>query len=198
MVYLLVYVRLSVVDDEPKEAKGVQISGVAVMQDDRICGYLDSSEALMMLVLDGNIKQNEINVPLEGIGNVGLYFVKCDSKKNVGLRDGSPYADIAVSLRFDINEIQNAPQELTPEELEKIRQGLELYFEQSCDWLLGKLTHEMCSDVFGIGREMMMRETAYFKSVSDRWREILPTVATHVDVEVQLRRSGHESVQISA
>lgn len=189
---------LEVVEGEPKDAKGVRISGVAIMQDDRICGYLDSEQAPFLLVLDGNIKQNEINIPMKEFGNVGLYIVDCKSEKDVGLRDGRPYANFNLRLRFDISELQNAPQEMTEEKLENIRQSAEEYIEKTCGQVLEKLTRELKSDVFGIGRAMMMSETAYFKSVTDRWRKVLPMVTTSVTAEVQIRRSGHESVEINA
>ena len=189
---------LETVDNEPKDATSVQVSGVAVMQDDRICGYLDGMQAQMLLLLDGNIKRNDIDVPIAEFGNIGLYFVDCKSDFDVGLDGDTPYASVRVDIRFDINEIQNSPQELTEEKIEYIRQKIEEYFETSCQEVLDMLLREYRSDVFGLGREMLLSETDYFRSVADRWREILPTIRTSVQVGVQIRRAGHEDIQIQS
>lgn len=189
---------LEIIDEEPKEGTGVAVAGVAVLQDDRVCGYLDGMQAQMALMIDGNIKNNHIDLPIAEYGNIGLYFVDCDSSYDVGLEDGDPYANVSIDLRFDINAIQNAPQALTEEKIEGIRQAIEKELKTSCQQVLDQLMQEYRSDVFGFGRAMMMAETDYFKSVSDHWRDVLPGMRTSVDVNVEIRRIGQQDIRWNA
>lgn len=189
---------LEIVENEPDEGTSVQTAGVAVMQDDRICGYLDGTQAQVMLLIDGNIKRNDIDISIPEFGNIGLYFVDCKSDTNVGLDGGIPYANIQIDVRFDINEIQNSPQELTKEKIEYIRVQIEEYFTRTCQQVLEDLLQKYQCDAFGFGRAMMKSETEYFKSVSDNWREVLPSIRTAVKLNVEIRRAGHEDIRMQS
>lgn len=189
---------LEIIKEEPKEGTSVAVSGAAVLQDDYVCGYLDGIQAQLALLIDGNIKNNHIDLPIGEYGNIGLYFVDCDSKYDVGLDGEQPYANVSVDVRFDINAIQNSPQELTQEKVEGIRSAIEKYLENSCQQVLDQLMKDYRSDVFGFGRAMLMAETDYFKSVSDHWHDILPQIQTSVDVQVEIRRIGQEDIRWNA
>lgn len=187
---------LETVKDEPKEGTGVRVSGAAILRDDKICGYLDSMQSQMTLLLNGSIKNNNLDLPIPEFGNVSLYFVSCDADYDVGLNGDQPYADVKVFTRFDISEIQNGPQMLEEEEIEKIRQAIQKYLEESCSQVLNVLMREYQSDVFGFGRMMMIEEPDYFKSVSDNWNDILPEMPVSVSMDVEIRRVGHESIRL--
>lgn len=187
---------LETVKDEPKEGTGVRVSGAAILRDDKICGYLDSMQSQMTLLLNGSIKNNNLDLPIPEFGNVSLYFVSCDADYDVGLNGDQPYADVKVFTRFDISEIQNGPQMLEEEEIEKIRQAIQKYLEESCSQVLNVLMREYQSDVFGFGRMMMLEEPDYFKSVSDNWNDILPEMPVSVSMDVEIRRVGHESIRL--
>lgn len=187
---------LEIIKDEPKDGTGVAVSGVAVLRDDVICGYLDAMQSQMTLLLDGNLRNSDLDLPIPGFGDISLYFVSCDSDYDVGLDGGQPYADVTVSVRFDISEIQEGPQVLTAENIETIRQAIQKYLEDSCSQVLDTLLKDYRSDIFGFGRKMMMTETAYFRSVSDRWNDLLPELTCSVRVEVDIRRVGHESIRL--
>lgn len=186
---------LEIIGEEPKDGTSVSAAGIAVLQDDRVIGYLDVVQAQMLLILDGNIKSNTIDLSIPDFGNVGLYFVTCDSNYDVGLRDGKPYADISGSLRFDISEIQNTPHLLSEEDIEKIRQAIEYQLENSCRQVLDILLKDYQSDVLGLGRRMMVSETEYFKSVSSHWRDLLPEIETSVDLDISIRHVGRENIR---
>lgn len=187
---------LETVKDEPKEGTGVQVSGTAILRDDKICGYLDAMQSQMMLLLNGSIKNNNLDLPIPEFGNVGLYFVSCDANYDVGLNGDRPYANVEIDVRFDINEIQNGPQVLEEDEIEAIRQAIRKYLEESCSRVLDVLMREYQSDVLGFGRRMMLKEPDYFKSVSDNWNDILPELPVSVTMDVEIRRVGHESIRL--
>lgn len=187
---------LETVKDEPKDGTGVRVSGVAILRNDKICGYLDSMQSQMTLLLNGSIKNNNLDLPIPEFGNVSLYFVSCDTDYDVGLNGDQPYANVKIFTRFDISEIQNGPQVLEEEEIEKIRQAIQKYLEESCSQVLNVLMREYQSDVFGFGRRMMLKEPEYFKSVSDNWNDILPEMPVSVTMEVEIRRVGHESISL--
>lgn len=187
---------LEIVKDEPKDGTGVRVSDVAILRDDKICGYLDAMQSQMTLLLNGSIKNNNLDLPIPEFGNVGLYFVSCDADYDVGLNGDRPYANVKISARFDINEIQNGPQVLDEEEIETIRKAIRKYLEESCSQVLDVLMREYRSDVVGFGRRMMMKEPEYFKSVSDHWSDILPQMAVSVAMDVEIRRVGHESIRL--
>lgn len=187
---------LETVKDEPKDGTGVRVSGAAILRNDKICGYLDSMQSQMTLLLNGSIKNNNLDLPIPEFGDVSLYFVSCDADYDVGLNGDQPYANVKIFTRFDISEIQNGPQVLDEREIEAIRQSIQKYLEESCSQVLDVLMREYQSDVFGFGRRMMLKEPEYFKSVSDNWNDILPEMPVSVIMDVEIRRVGHESIHL--
>lgn len=188
---------VELVQNEPKDSSSVSVSGTALFHDDKLAGYLNEEETRAMMFLENKIKKGVFIVSVPNVGKVSLYVIDSKPRLKTWMENGAPKFHATVKITCDVNEIDKEAEKnqvLDISMLEEISDDVEQKLANEMNSMLKKAVQEMGCDVLCLGRRVMQKAPAYFRTVEQEWDRHLKEMDMQVDVEVIVRRTGHEGV----
>jgi spore germination protein KC len=183
------------------ELKGkdtVQINGLAYFRGDRMVGTTSPIEIplYMGIIGEGNAGGRAF-VKVPGTNNGYIVFGATSRRSNmkVGIKNGSPYANVKIAIEGNILEKSGDAFDLDKETLFQIEEQLEKDVRESYMKLISE-TQERSSDIFGFGEYVRGKESKYWNrniETKERWREIYRDLPIEVSVQIRIRRIGMEA-----
>ena len=182
-----------VVDKAQDMDTGV-LDGLAIFREGKYVGDLDADETRALLFLTGQAESGDLVVEGEPFGKASLELIKADAKFKTEMKNGLPAYRAEITCVCDLNEIER-------EDFGNVQSNVRAQIEAAVSTMLESQlrgTAEIClksyrSDVLRLGNRLWLSEPNAFRSVEDRWREVLPKAELTVAVKTTVRRTGQKS-----
>lgn len=170
----------------------IKISGGAVFKDYKLVGYINGKENKNIALLNGNVKESELNVDYEGV-NLSVLIMNSSSKKKQLIDDGDELKILcSVKIEGQINGyILNEQQfNYSDENIKDMERQMEEKIEKELKATVRRLQEELNADVIGVSEYLYKFHPKVWNKVMDNWDEIFPDIDIDVDVEMKIRRRG--------
>lgn len=184
---------LDVID--PKSIRGkpetYQLTGLAVMKDDKLAGYIQGQKAMGIDIAYGKFQYGIITVPLAEKEDFFSYQVT-DLRNNIktDISDGKITVSMDIFMEGNLSDnTGNEQLALRPDKLKQAEKQIEKEVAQSIQQTFKEAT-EMESDLYGIGREIRRHHPDFWHEVKEGWHSRLKEVQLDIKVEANIRRSG--------
>lgn len=185
---------LKPVVDKAQDMDTVLLDGLAIFREGKYVGDLDADETRALLFLTGQAESGDLVVEGEPFGKASLEFIKADAKFKTEMKNGLPAYRAEITCVCDLNEIER-------EDFGNVQSNVRAQIEAAVSAMLESQlrgTAEIClksyrSDVLRLGNRLWLSEPNAFRSVEDRWREVLPKAELTVAVKTTVRRTGQKS-----
>ena len=185
---------LKPVVDKAQDMDTVLLDGLAIFREGKYVGDLDADETRALLFLTGQAESGDLVVEGEPFGKASLELIKADAKFKTEMKNGLPAYRAEITCVCDLNEIER-------EEFGNVQSNVRAQIEAAVSAMLESQlrgTAEIClksyrSDVLRLGNRLWLSEPNAFRSVEDRWREVLPKAELTVAVKTTVRRTGQKS-----
>ena len=137
------------------------------------------------------MKDGLVSFSTEDLGNVTLAVEESSSKIDVqGTKDG-PVFSIAVTAKANIQEINlNSTFYLGNDQIDKLENGFAEKVAGQMELAINKVLREKQCDVFQFARLLMHKDTDYWQTIQDNWREELQDAQVNISVQCEIERMG--------
>jgi spore germination protein KC len=176
---------------EQSETTVTEISGIAIVKDDKMVGSLTQFETFGLILLRGEVVGGWLHTSDKELTNqISIEIQSQKTKITPRLENGSFAADIDIQLR---GTLASVPPELDlkkPETIEKIERSAELWVKQVTVDTLRKLQKEYKADVINFGLQAYRKNPKAWKQIKDRWEEEFAEADISVNVNVDVYHMG--------
>ncbi|MFC3797952.1 Ger(x)C family spore germination C-terminal domain-containing protein [Cohnella sp. GCM10012308] len=162
----------------------------AVFKEDKLVGFLPSSDMNIVLLANDSLEQTTVSVPLpENKAFAGVRLIRLHASKAVRMLHGRPKMTLNVrGIGFIVSLGAALPidQASGYMELERLT---EAYVRERIDDTVKRVQTDYAADIFGFGEWMYRHRFGEFKQLSASWNELFAKGDLQVDVDIQLERS---------
>lgn len=135
--------------------KSAETIGLAVFKEDKLVGELSGIETACYLILTNKLDTCTISIqnPLDNNSTLDLYVYKQkNTKKKINFINNSPYVDINVSVKARLISTDENAEELTNDNINKVKESANKYLEDEISKFLYKTSQSYNSDICGLGK----------------------------------------------
>ncbi len=178
---------------EKGDEKSAEITGTALFDNTKYREEISKNETIYLNVLSDEVYNTAIAFDGGKGTKVSLNIVKSKTKREVALTKDVPTFKIKVYMDADIAEISGGVSSaMTVKQIEEIKQKGEDYIEKSIKSTIDSLYHKHNSDACGLGRLLYIFEKDFYRKNEKNIDSVLNNSLYEVDVELNIRRIGHE------
>ena len=178
---------------EKGDEKSVEITGTALFDNTKYREVISKNETIYLNVLSDEVYNTAIAFDGGKGTKVSLNIVKSKTKRTVTLAKDIPTFKLKVYMDADIAEISGGvTSAMTVKEIEEIKAKGEEYIEKSIKSTIDSLYHKHNSDACGLGRLLYILEKDFYRKNEKNIDSVLSNSLYEVDVELNIRRIGHE------
>ena len=166
----------------------LRIEHLAVFQEEKLVGFLDSAEAQLYNMVKGTYKRYDIVAPIGEDYYISFDTDELKSKITTDLANNE--ATISMKIKGLIQE-NTSPADFTNQDnLDAAAAVLKTQFESDMEAFIAKLQGELKSDVFGIGGKAHAQENKLWKETAGYWKEIFPELNIKLEIELEINSVG--------
>lgn len=182
---------------EKGEEKSVEVAGAAIFNSTAYRELLSKDKTTYLNILCNRLESSAIAFQNEG-NQVSLSIVKSSTKRGVRLEDGAPVFSVRVNMDADIAEISGGVSSaMTQKELSLIKATGEQFIETEIAHTLSQLYGEYNSDACGFARLLYIFHKDFYRKNEKNLDLVLQNSAFEVEVNLNIRRVGHEFISIN-
>lgn len=180
---------------EDGEEKTVEITGTALFNNTKYREVISKEETVFLNVLCDDVYNTALAFDGTTGTRVALNVVKSKTKREVTLNNNVPTFKISVYMNADIAEISGGvSSEMTNKEIEEIKQKGEEYVEEHIRSAINSLYQENNSDACGFARLLYIFQKDFYRENEKNLDSVLKESLYEVEVNLNIRRVGHEYV----
>ncbi len=172
------------------------ISGLAVIQDMKLLGFMDIKDTRSYLWLRGGLRNTSVTASLGGGKDFTIRIIK--SKTGVKASHEGDTPRFHVTIRMDsFLEMTESPEALTTVELEEYARRAEETIEADIRQTLQKAQETYKTDIFGFGNHMYRQQPQFLKPIREEWNTYFAKAEVTVETHVRIKRVGLNTDTIS-
>ncbi|KJS03868.1 MAG: hypothetical protein VR68_00295 [Peptococcaceae bacterium BRH_c4a] len=178
--------------EEKLQHEEVAITGTGVFKEDRLVGWLDTSETRGLLWLRGEVRKGGIIIPSPGQPDklLSLSIVRGKTRVEPEYDGETVRFNVSISFEVDLLEQQSTEDLTTPEKIKAVEMAAAEDVFRRCSDALEKAQGEYGTDIFNFGEAFHRKHKKEWKELKYRWNEEFAKAEVNIAVEAQLRRSG--------
>ena len=178
---------------EKGDEKSVEITGTALFDNTKYREVISKNETIYLNVLSDEVYNTAIAFDGGKGTKVSLNIVKSKTKRTVTLTKDIPTFKLKVYMDADVAEISGGVSNaMTVEEIDEIKEKGEEYIEKSIKSTIDSLYHKHNSDACGLARLLYISQKDFYRKNEKNIDSVLNNSLYEVDVELNIRRIGHE------
>ncbi len=175
--------------------KSVEISGTALFNSTKYREKISKDETVFLNMLYNSVENTALAYDYEDNKKASLNVVQSKTTRKVRLKNGKPVFNIKIEIQADIAEITNGVSaKMEREEVEKLQQIGEKHVENETQKLISTLYNEHQSDSVGLGRLLYIFEKDFYRKNEKNLDSIMQDSTFEVEVNLKIRRIGHEFI----
>lgn len=165
------------------------VDKIAVLNGDKVVGWLNQDESHGYNAIIGNIKNSVITIPCEKEGNLAVEILRTKSSIKSKIEDGTPKINIKFEMEANIADVECDTDITSLEEIRKIEKTLENEMKKHIKSSIEK-AQSLESDVFGFGLDIYRKHPKEFKKLKDNWDEEFKNIDVNIDVKAEIKGTG--------
>lgn len=182
---------------EENNDKDVEITGTAVFNNTKYREYISKDDTIYLNFLYNQVNNTALSFSTEDNTRISLNVVKSKTKRTVSLENGVPTFKIKVTINCDISEISGGVSSaMKNSDIEKYKKRGEEYVEKKLHSLIEKMYNGYESDSMGLARLLYICEQDFYKKNEKNLDEIMKNSIFEIDCEINIRRIGHEFIEL--
>lgn len=180
------------------EAGEMRLQGAGVFNGDRLEDFLTDQETKGYMWMENEVSQRLIDtVDLEENSvSFGGRVLKSTTKYKVNAKSGKMELQYLISATITINEVIGLKKQLSGAEWVELTKEAESNFakviRKECESSLKK-QRELELDFLGIGRHIEQKNSTYWKTIKDQWKEEIEDFPVSLEVQVRVHNTGLSS-----
>jgi spore germination protein KC len=170
----------------------VEWAGAAVFRGDRLVGYLNARETILLQLLRGQLRRTKLEFqdPQDPAKTIGI-FLRRERNPQYRIRRGHPLAvTIQVPLDADLMSTETQTDYSQPANREYLERQLTQMMSKEMEALLTKLIRQYHADVVPISRQARPMFATYQQFASYPWERQLEGAQFKVVPNLHIRRFG--------
>lgn len=179
-----------------KEERLLTINGTAVFnKENKMIGYLNETETLGSVLLNGNLEEAIFNFDLKGGRSVALKITKAGIKTRVRYENNKVCADIDVKVQCSIKEIDSEViNNLEAETIDEIEIMASRRITEISAAAINAARNELKADIFRLGRRLWITDSDSYETVKNRWADVFGSSDININAKVIIKRMGEEAI----
>lgn len=179
-----------------REERLLTINGTAVFnKENKMIGYLNETETLGSVLLNGNLEEAIFNISLTGGRDVALKITKAGVKTRVRYENKKVYADIDVKVRCSVKEIDSDKiNDINAEIIDEIEIMASRKITEIAAAAINAARNELKADIFRFGRRLWITDSDSFETVKNEWTDVFGSSDVNINVQVKIKRMGEEAL----
>lgn len=175
------------VEDEKLMAKGT-----AIFNGNKLVDVLDVNATKGALLINQKNKGGTEVVKVENLGTISCTIISSKSKISVDVVNSKPEFNIELKVEANVYEIENSQHKFSSDNIPKIQEELNKQLENYMTQSINKCIKENHCDIFNFGRYLLNNKTSYFKSIQNRWHDVMLDAKYNVSVNSHIDKVGQE------
>lgn len=178
--------------EERLQHEEVGITGTGVFKDDKLVGWLDTSETRGLLWLLGKIKEGAIIIPSprQPDKKVSLDISREKIKVDPEFDGETVKFNVNIDFEMELLEQQSSEDLTEPEKINEIEMLAAEDVFNKCNSALEKAQSEYGTDIFGFGEAFHRKYKNEWKEIREHWNDEFQKAEVNIAVEPHLRRTG--------
>ncbi len=172
-----------------KEKNEITLSGMAMIKDFTLKGYLTPVEVANLEIMRGKVKGGSRVIYKEG-HPVNINIEDIDRKVRVGGDKNKLKFNIDIRLEGQLREYYKDKVVFSKEELNSLEKDFSKSISEECNVIAKMLQREFTVDPIGLREYLEQRKPALWKEIKDKWDEAYKNADIRVNVETKIRRIG--------
>ncbi len=174
----------------------VNISGLAIVQDMKLLGFMDIKDTRNYLWLTGGLRNTSVTASLGGDTDFTIRIIKSKTQVKASHEGDTPR--FHVTIRMDsFLEMTESSHALTTRELGKYARLAEETIEADIRHTLKKAQETYKTDIFGFGNHMYRQQPKFLKPIREEWNTYFARAEVTVETHVRIKRVGLNTDSIS-
>jgi spore germination protein KC len=182
---------LGVQEGQHPERKTFTVDGTAVFSGDKLVGWLNQEEGMGAMFITRQAHGGEIPFAFRTPEQNASYVFRSASTsvKPVISQDGITF-EIRIKGSGSLTEDKNAAIDLTKKsDTKEAEQLIDVEAERACQAAVAKC-QLLQADIFGFGDMIHKSNPAFWKQISNRWRDYFPGVKVRVTASFTIENTG--------
>jgi spore germination protein KC len=182
--------------DDNKIIDQVKFSGVAVVKEDKVVGYLNEQETQglnwllqevdsRVLLLPALIEENKL-ITLEIVGSATKIIPEINGENLSFVIDVQ--TEVALAEQQAIDDLTELGEIV--DYLEKIEEKSSQLIKEEITTVVSKVQQEYKSDIFGFGQALEKKHPKKWNEIKEQWGDIFPTVNYEVKVDTKMVKTN--------
>ena len=182
---------------EKQGEKSIEIIGTAIFNNTRYREYMSKEETVYLNFLADKVYNTAISLDRDNGEKISLNVVDSKTYRTLKFENGKPIFKIKVTISADIAEISGGvSKKMTGQDVEKIKTSAEEYLEKAITQTRKKLYEEYESDACGLGRLLYIFKPSFYRKNEKNIDSVMQDSIFEVDVDLKIRRIGHEFIEM--
>ena len=182
---------------EQNGEKNVEISGTAVFSNTKYREKISKDDTIYLNIINNEVYNTALSYSMEDNTRISLNVVKSKTKRTVSLRNGKPTFKIMVTMNADISEISGGVSSLMKNsDIEEFKKRGEKYVEKQVKNVISTLHNRYESDVSGLARLLYICEQDFYRKNEKKIDEVMKNSIYEIECEINIRRIGHEFIEL--
>lgn len=182
--------------ENPLPPSNAVISGLAVIRDMKLLGFMDIKDTRSYLWLKGGLHNTSVTAPL-GEGRVfTIRIIKSKTKVKASHEGETPR--FHVTIRMDsFLEMTQSPEAITTLKMEEYARYAEETIEADIRQTLKKAQEIYKTDIFNFGSHMYRQQPKFLKPIREEWNTYFARAEVTVETHVRIKRVGLNTETVS-
>lgn len=172
------------------------ISGLGVMQDMKLLGFMDITDTRSYLWLRGGLRNTSVTASCQEGKDFTIRIVKSKTKVEASHEGDTPRFHVTVRADSFL-EMTECTGAITTEALEEYSSHAEETITEALEQTLKKAQDTYKTDIFGFGSQMYRQHPKYFKPIREDWNAYFSRAEVTIETHVRIRRVGLNAETIS-
>lgn len=172
-----------------KEKNEIMLSGVAVIKNYILKGYLTRVEVADLEIMRGKVRGGKRVIYRDG-HPVDINIEDIDRKIRVSGDKNKLKFDIDIRLEGQLREYYQDKIVFSKEELSSLEKDFSNSISEECDVIAKMLQREFAVDPIGFREYLEQRKPGLWWEVKDKWEEVYKNADITVNVDTKIRRIG--------
>lgn len=172
-----------------KEKNELKLTGVAIIKDYSLKGYLSPSETSILMMLRGRLKSGKKVIFMDG-HPIDYEIDGMKRKIKFSRTDGKLFFNIDLDLEGKIKEYYTDDTVFGREKLDQIQHNFNISISQECEKLVRLTQREFGVDPIGFREYLEKYHPNVWDEVKDKWGDVYKDAVVTVGVDTRVRRIG--------
>ncbi|MGJ7910432.1 GerAB/ArcD/ProY family transporter [Neobacillus sp. LXY-1] len=168
----------------------VVLDSLAIFKKDRLKGFLPLSGARNYLIIVDKLKKTVVSVPCGKNKYFGIRIYNSKTRTSAKLIKGIPVINLKIRTEAYLDGMQCEDDLTSLDTYDKFEKKSEQQLKHNLESTINKMQNKYKLDIFGFGEALYRQDYQNFKKVKNKWDQVFQHAIVHVDIKVQLRRSG--------